>query len=145
MTCLAAIQSCAMPVVAYLIIQIQWACYSKSAVPPNEDWEEEALTFITIQACWVIIVLIVAGGEKAIFAVMGEKLTYNIRMSLIEEIMHKQISWFDREDRAPGILSNIISADIANLNGMTSEVLVVIFELVAVMILGASAGAYFCW
>ena len=59
--------------------------------------------------------------------------------------MHKQISWFDREDRAPGIITSILSADIASLNGMTSEVLVTMFELVAVTVLGMLGGLYFCW
>ena len=59
--------------------------------------------------------------------------------------MHKQVSWFDREDRAPGIITSVISSDIASLNGMTSEVLVTIFELVAIIIIGMSAGLYFNW
>ena len=132
-----------MPVVAYLIIKIQWALYSREA--GNENWEEETVLPITIQACWVIGVIFIGGTEKALFAVMGEKLTFTLRMQLIEEILHKQISWFDREDRAPGILSNIISADISNLNGMTSEVMVTIFEVCSVMIIGLAAGIYFCW
>ena len=76
---------------------------------------------------------------------MGEKMTLNIRVKLIEEIMHKQISWFDREDRAPGIITKIISADVALLNGMTAEMLVTLFELFFVMILGLVGGLYFSW
>jgi len=68
-----------------------------------------------------------------------------LRIRIIEEILHKQISWFDREDRAPGILTNIISADISSLNGMTSEVLVTVFELLCVITLGFAGGLYFCW
>lgn len=59
--------------------------------------------------------------------------------------MHKQIAWFDREDRAPGIITNILSADIASLNGMTSEVLVTMFEVACIMAIGMTAGSYFCW
>lgn len=63
----------------------------------------------------------------------------------MEEIVHKQISWFDREDRAPGIITSILSADITSLNGMTSEVIVTIFELVCVTSVGLVGGIYFCW
>ena len=77
--------------------------------------------------------------------VMGEKMTCLIRLQLIEEMMHKQVSWFDREDRAPGIITNIVSSDIANLNGMTSEVLVSIFELFSIVTIGMIGGVYYCW
>ena len=59
--------------------------------------------------------------------------------------MHKQVSWFDREDRAPGIITTVISSDITSLNGMTSEVLVTIFEVFCMLILGMVDGLYFCW
>ena len=42
-----------------------------------------------VQVCWTITVLIVTGAEKALFAVMGEKLTLKLRLMLIEEILHK--------------------------------------------------------
>ena len=76
---------------------------------------------------------------------MGEKLTYTLRVSLIEEIMHKQISWFDREDRASGIITSIVSSNITSLNGMTTEVLVTLFELLAVCVVGITIGAFICW
>ena len=95
--------------------------------------------------CWVFCLIGISGTEKSLFGVMGENLTKELRISLVEEIMHKQISWFDREDRAPGILTSVISSDIAALNGMTSEVLVTIFELVAIVIIGMAAGIYFNW
>ena len=76
---------------------------------------------------------------------MGELLTYHLRVELIEEMMHKQVSWFDREDRAPGIITTVISSDITSLNGMTSEVLVTIFEVVCILLIGMAAGLYFCW
>ena len=59
--------------------------------------------------------------------------------------MHKQISWFDREDRAPGIITKVISADVALLNGMTAEMLVTLFELVFMMAIGLVGGIYFSW
>ena len=76
---------------------------------------------------------------------MGEKLTLTLRIKIIEEILHKQISWFDREDRAPGIITNIIASNIASLNGMTSEVLVTVFEVVCVVVIGMAVSLWMCW
>lgn len=138
----ATIHSFAMPVISFLIIKLQWAYFDKGIA---DDWEENAKLYLSLMAGWVFVLVGVSGGEKTLFGVMGEKLTKELRINLIEEIMHKQISWFDREDRAPGIITSVISSDIAALNGMTSEVLVTIFELVAIVILGMSAGIYFNW
>lgn len=57
------------------------------------------------------------------------------------EMMHKQLGWFDRKDRAPGIIQNIFNADIQSLNGMTSETLVTIFEVLSTSALGFTFAA----
>ena len=89
MVILAAIASFGMPVVSYIIIHLQWAYYSSEETPPNPDWEKDSHTLMIVQVCWTITVLIVTGAEKALFAVMGEKLTLKLRLMLIEEILHK--------------------------------------------------------
>ena len=140
MILLALFSSCAMPGVAYFIIKLQFIYFEK-----GDDWESEARLYLLLEFAWVCMIVVVAGSVKALFGFMGEKLTYLLRITIIEEILHKQISWFDREDRAPGILTNIISAEIAQLNGMTSEVIVNFFELSCIIILGLAGGLYFSW
>lgn len=136
------ISAFAMPVISFIIINLQWAYFDKGI---TDDWEDNAKLYLCLMAGWILVLIGITGSEKSLFSVMGEKLTKEIRINLIEEILHKQISWFDREDRAPGIITSVISSDIAALNGMTSEVLVTIFKLVAIVILGMSAGIYFSW
>ena len=94
---------------------------------------------------WVIYMSLVHFGEKTLFGMMGEKLTMHLRVSLLEEIMYKQISWFDREDRAPGIITSIVAANIADINGLTSETIVSIFEVFAIVALGLIGGTVVCW
>lgn len=36
-------------------------------------------------------------------------------------ILRKNIGWFDNKNRAPGILTNIITEDISSVNGLTTE------------------------
>ena len=140
MILLALLSSCAMPGVAYFIIRLQFIYFEKA-----DDWESEATLYLLLEFAWVCMIVVVAGSVKALFGYMGEKLTYLLRITIIEEILHKQISWFDRQDRAPGILTNIISAEIAQLNGMTSEVIVNFFELSCIIVLGLAGGLYFSW
>ena len=140
---MAIINAFCMPVVAFCVIKLQFTYYSKYS--GNTEWESEGLRYILFLGCWIFVQVLVKGIEKSIFSAMGEKMTLLIRLSLIEEIMHKQISWFDREDRAPGIITKTISGDIALLNGMTAEMLVTLFELAFVMALGMIGGIYFQW
>ena len=140
---MAIINAFCMPVVAFCVIKLQFTYYSKYS--GNTEWESEGLQYILMLFCWIFVQVFVKGIEKSIFSAMGEKMTLLIRLSLIEEIMHKQISWFDREDRAPGIITKTISGDIALLNGMTAEMLVTLFELAFVMALGIIGGVYFQW
>ena len=92
--------------------------------------------YLTIYFFQVLFLVFISAGERAVFGIMGEKLTYRLRSDLMTEMMHKQIGWFDRKDRAPGIITNVFNADIKALNGMTSETIVTIFEVLLVFTFG---------
>jgi ABC-type multidrug transport system fused ATPase/permease subunit len=51
----------------------------------------------------------------------GENLTYALRVKLFEAYLSKHIGWFDNKNRAPGILTNILTEDISAVNGLTTE------------------------
>jgi len=136
--------SLAMPITAYCIIELQFAYYGRDD-PNFEDWEGRTRNLLTLMVFWVICLFFIVAIEKYTFGTMGEKLTFKLRMLIVEEIMHKQISWFDNENRAPGIITDTISSNIALLNGMTSEVVVTLFELVCIVTIGMAAGIYFNW
>ena len=104
-------------------------------------------TFI-ITVCWCsfnIFSGIINGLHKSTFQIMGERLTYNLRLELLTAILYKQVSWFDREDRAPGILTNIMSENMTELHGMTSETVVSVVEVVFSLVEGILIGFIVCW
>jgi ATP-binding cassette, subfamily B (MDR/TAP), member 5 len=68
-----------------------------------------------------------------------------VRNLLYRSILYKNIAWFDRKDRAPGILSNIISEDIAVLNGMTTEHLAILIEAYGGVVIGAIISLFYTW
>lgn len=57
-------------------------------------------------------VLIVGFLNKYIYSYLGENLTYTVRGKLFTGIIFKHLGWFDNKERAPGILSNVLSEDI---------------------------------
>ena len=133
----------AMPGIGYFVIKLQFAFYK--ANNDDDQWEVEARNWMLTMVGWIVLIFLVKTTQRAIFGAMGEKLTLTLRIKIIEEILHKQISWFDREDRAPGIITNIIASNIASLNGMTSEVLVTVFEVVCVVVIGLAVSLWMCW
>lgn len=60
-------------------------------------------------------------------------------------VMFKQLSWFDQESRAPGAITAVMSGDIILLNGLTTEVAIVIIEACFTLIAGLAIAMYFCW
>ena len=132
----------AMPGVGFFVIKLQFVFYRAQN---GEEWEEDARNWMLTMFGWIWFLFAVKASQRAIFGAMGEKLTLTLRIKIIEEILHKQISWFDREDRAPGIITNIIASNIASLNGMTSEVLVTVFEVVCVAVIGLLVSLWLCW
>lgn len=59
--------------------------------------------------------------------------------------MYKQLSWFDNKERAPGILSNVLSEDINSLNGMTTESFSLILEGIGSLLIGVFISFFLSW
>lgn len=97
---------------------------------------------------WVILCVVIGlfnGTERTLMGICGENLTYSVRLDLIRGIMYKQLSWFDSESRAPGVLTGVLSEDISLLNGMTTETIIVMMEAVLGLVIGLAFGIYYCW
>jgi ABC-type multidrug transport system fused ATPase/permease subunit len=85
------------------------------------------------------------GMEQTLFGVAGENLTCKVRNQLMKEIIYKQLSWFDREDKAPGVLTNIMAEDISSLNGMTTETLSLAVQAGMGLLFATLLSMYFDW
>lgn len=72
-------------------------------------------------------------------------MTYKVRTLLFREIIYKNVSWFDRKSRAPGILSIVFTEDIINLNGLSTELAAMIIETFFCLVFGIWISAAFQW
>jgi ABC-type multidrug transport system fused ATPase/permease subunit len=109
-------------------------------------------TFLADRNFWMgmFLLFVILNGliiflQKWIFSTAGENLTNDVRNLLYRALMHKHVAWFDRKDRAPGVLSNIISEDISVLNGMTTEHLAILVEAYGGVIIGAIISLFYTW
>ena len=92
-----------------------------------------------------MISFFISGSNKAIYVVMGEAMTYKVRVELIRAIFHKQISWFDRESHAPGVITSVTSENIVQLNGLSSEFIGTLSETILMMGVSIAGGIVICW
>ena len=76
---------------------------------------------------------------------MGENLTFRVRLELLHALFHKQICWYDREERAPGIITSYTSKNVIELNGMTTELVATLVEMILMMVVCIGVGAIICW
>lgn len=83
--------------------------------------------------------------NRYLFSLVGENLTYTLRKLLFEGIIYKHMAWFDSKDKAPGVLTNVLSEDIILLNGLTTETLSIYAEAICAMIIGIILAFYFSW
>ena len=92
-----------------------------------------------------MINLFISGSNKAIYVKMGEAMTYKVRIELVRAILHKQISWFDRESHAPGVITSVTSENVVQLNGLSSEFIGTLAETILMMGVSIVGGIVICW
>jgi len=83
--------------------------------------------------------------QKYLFMYVGENLTFDVRNELYKGIIYKHLAWFDSKDRAPGILSNVLSEDIGALNGLTTEHLAILINAFLGLIIGVILAMLYTW
>ena len=109
----------------------------------NPNYFTERNYWCTIFIIYILFLSIVSFFKKWLFLLAGENLTFSVRVQLYESLLYKQVAWFDRKERAPGIITNILSEDITNLNGLTTETIAAIVETLFVITIGTLISAYF--
>lgn len=64
---------------------------------------------------------------------------------MFENIIYKNVSWFDSKERAPGILTGVLSEDVTEINGLSTETIGVYLEGIFGVIIGLIICFRFSW
>lgn len=70
---------------------------------------------------------------------------FKIRKIFITEVLYKEVAWFDKKDTAPGVLSNILSEDIALLRGLTTETISIYIEGILCIAIAIVISVTYSW
>jgi ATP-binding cassette subfamily B (MDR/TAP) protein 1 len=135
------VTSLAFPMFGYILANILFILMVPFSPTYNHD------RFLWLGMFFLLAVVIAFFGFllRYSFGYVGENLTFTIRKKLFEGIIYKHVSWFDSKDRAPGILSNILSEDVAELNGLSTETLAVLLEAFLGLAIGIAIAFRFTW
>ena len=114
--------------------------------------EEELAAFVHERDVWTwaFVGLVLGIGlssftQKLCFGWGGDNLTLKLRVKLFEAILRKHVGWFDNKERAPGILTNIITEDISLVNGLTTEAIGIMIEASLCLVISILICWSFCW
>lgn len=132
----------AFPIFGFIWIQL---VFTISLGPSAPDYVEKRNFWSLMCLILVVSVGIMQFVENLLYQYTGEKLTHDVRKKLFKEILHKQVSWFDRRNRASGVLTTLFSDDINKLNGLTTEYLALILQALLSIVAGITISAIFCW
>jgi len=83
--------------------------------------------------------------QKISFGFGGDNLTLRLRVKLFEAYLSKHIGWFDNKERAPGVLTNILTEDISSVNGLTTEAIGILVEAALGIIISSLICFFFSW
>ena len=72
-------------------------------------------------------------------------MTLKLRIKLFDAILRKHVGWFDNKDRAPGVLTNIITEDVGYVNGLTTEAIGIMVEAALGITISCLICFWFCW
>lgn len=81
--------------------------------------------------------------QKYSFGYLGNKVTQRVREVLYVNILQKNIGWFDNRDNGPSVLTSVLSADAAAINGVGGESIGPTAESAFGMIVGIGIAFYF--
>lgn len=136
--------STAMPMTGVFSARIQYVLFDHGHVD-HDDWVQRRNEAVYTWLLFLVLMGCVIALERILIGIGGENFTLNVRKLLIRQVLHKQLSWFDRQTRAPGVLTAIFAEDISQLNGMTTETIIVMLEACMIMLIGIVIGCFYSW
>lgn len=133
--------SLSLPMFGYILSQYMFLLANASESYYREEANNWALAFMGL----CLLIGLTTGIQKLCFGLGGENLTQTLRVKLFDALLRKNIGWFDDKNRAPGILTNMISEDLTAINGLTTETAGIALEAFLGLFLSCCVCFYFSW
>ncbi|KAM0053899.1 putative ABC-type xenobiotic transporter [Helianthus debilis subsp. tardiflorus] len=112
--------------------------------PPNKmksDSKYWALMFVLLG----VVAFVAYPGRSYLFAVAGSKLIKRIRSLYFEKVVNMEVGWFDKPENSSGAIGARLSADAANVRGLTGDALAQIVQDTSSAAAGLVIAFAACW
>ena len=83
--------------------------------------------------------------QSYLYAILGEKISYKLKMQAYNKIIRKPIKFFDEDKNNPGILSARISIDTQQVNSLASSLIGVVIQGIAGFVVGMIIAFIYSW
>lgn len=121
-------------------------------VYPNSG-ETKAADIVQYEITYFCSLMIAVGVYGYIFLSIGRMLfgkvsynvTYDIRKTLYESILVKNIGYFDFPENAVPVLSSVMQTDTTIINGVATEAIPPQVEAGTLVVFAVLLATYFCW
>ena len=88
---------------------------------PKEALEDEMNFYCMIMSFMAVGSFLAVFLQKYCFAMLGENVTLGVRCLLYENILMKNIGWFDLRENSAGVLTSSMAQDTSIINGVSGE------------------------
>jgi len=112
---------------------------------PGVEMKDEILFYTLMTGIVAVATFLSMFVQKFMFGRLSERVTWHIRNELYDEILSKNIGWFDLRDNSVGILSSSMAQDTSLINGVSAEGLGPICETIFALLVGMVIGFYYSW
>jgi len=87
---------------------------------------------------------LIAGGRR-LFGIISYNITYDIRRKLYENILVKNIGYFDFPENSTPVLSGVMQSDTTIINGVATDAIPPQVEAATLVIFSFGLAGYMCW
>merc|ERR1740130_700603 len=113
-----------------------------SPADPNEIRSEGLFWSISF-ICLGCITMVLEMTALNALSIVGERLTKNVRLALMEKLLHLEVGYFDLEDNSMGALTEFLGQKVTLLQGLVGEKLGMLAQ--AVVMLATTVVTMFVW
>lgn len=112
---------------------------------PAEIVKYEITKFVIwMYSITIVGYLLIAGGRR-LFGIISYNITYDIRKKLYENILVKNIGYFDFPENATPVLSGVMQSDTTIINGVATDAIPPQVEAATLVIFSFGLAGYMCW
>lgn len=134
------------PVLGYLIGKLTFILMRDT---DSENWsnDKNQWSIYLLALCFAIGLL--SSWQKLIYNFTNENLVLDLRTLLFESLMYKHMAWYlggkEGDERTPEAIASVLSEDVGNLGGLTTELYAQIMETVLSIGSGITLSVFCEW